>query len=180
MVLRGIIEKILIIVNPASFGYRTVRVLVRTSSEITKDDVIAWVKQFGDITHYAYHIGRTSMVALIIKKSMDNKTIQSLNNSLKPATVSSIVVDELPVSTNLSETDLRIIKCLLLSSARMQISEIAKELGISEKTTIRNLDRMKERRILEFSLQCDPGFYNRVHPICNSNTYIPQMEIFLK
>jgi predicted DNA-binding transcriptional regulator len=97
------------------------------------------------------------MAALIIKKSLDNKTIQSLNDSLKPATVSSIIVSELPVSTNLSETDLRIIKCLLLSGARMQISEIAKELDISEKTTTRRLDRMKEGRILEFSLQCDPA-----------------------
>ena len=45
----------------------------------------------------------------------------------------------------------------MLSGARMQISEIAKELGISEKTTTRNLARMKEQRILEFSLQCDPA-----------------------
>ena len=157
MLRRGIIEKFLIIVNPASFGYRTVRVLVRTTNEVNKDDVIACVKQFGDITHYAHHIGRTSMVALIIKKSLDNKTIQSLNNFLKPATVSSVVVGELPVSTNLSKTDLKIIKCLLLSGARMQISEIAKELDISEKTTTRRLDRMKEGGILEFSLQFDPA-----------------------
>ena len=57
---------------------------------------------------------------------------------------------------DLRETDLRIIKCLLLSGARMEISEIAKELGISEKTTTRRLDRMTEGRLLEFSLQCDP------------------------
>jgi len=39
------------------------------------------------------------------------------------------------VSTDLSETDLKILKCLLLSGARMDISEVAKELVISEKTT---------------------------------------------
>ena len=57
-----IIEKfqyISIIVNPAGFGYRTVHVLVRTNNAITKDDVIARVKQFGDITHYVHHMGRT-------------------------------------------------------------------------------------------------------------------------
>lgn len=97
------------------------------------------------------------MAALIIKKSLDNKTIQSLSDSIKPATVSSVVVSEFPVSTNLSETDLRIIKCLLLSGARMEISEIAKELDISKKTTTRRLDRMKEGRLLEFSIQCDPA-----------------------
>ncbi|MGH9986336.1 MAG: winged helix-turn-helix transcriptional regulator, partial [Nitrososphaeraceae archaeon] len=41
-------------------------------------------------------------------------------------------VAELSVASNdLSETDLRIIKCLLLSGARIEISDIAKEVGIS-------------------------------------------------
>jgi DNA-binding Lrp family transcriptional regulator len=39
----------------------------------------------------------------------------------------------------------------------MEISEIAKEVGISEKTTTRRLDRMQEGRLLDFSLQCDPA-----------------------
>jgi len=52
---------------------------------------------------------------------------------------------------------MRIIKCMLLSNARMEISEIARELSISEKTVTRRLDRMKEQRQLEFSIQCDPA-----------------------
>ena len=58
---------------------------------------------------------------------------------------------------DLSETDLRIIKCLLLSGARTEISDIAKEVSISEKTTTRRLDRMKEARLIDFSLQCSPA-----------------------
>jgi DNA-binding Lrp family transcriptional regulator len=46
---------------------------------------------------------------------------------------------------------------LLLLGARAEISEIANELGISEKTTTRRLNRMKEDRLLEFSIQCDPA-----------------------
>ena len=157
MVRSGIIEKFIVRVNPAGFGYRTAHVLVmRNNNRITKDDVIHRVKQFGDIAYHVHHMGRTSMAALIIKKSLDDKTIQSLNDSLKPAIVNRISVSELPVSANLSETDLRIIKCLLISGARMEISDIANELGISEKTTTRRLDRMKEGRLLEFSIQCDP------------------------
>ena len=91
------------------------------------------------------------LCCFIIKESLDKKTIQSLSDSLKPATVRRITVSELPVSTDLSETDLRIIKCLLQSDARMEIYKIASELGISEKTTTRRLDRMKEGRLLEFS-----------------------------
>jgi DNA-binding Lrp family transcriptional regulator len=64
----------------------------------------------------------------------------------------SIAVTELSASTDLSETDLRVIRCLLLSGARMEISEIAKEVGISEKTATRRLNRMKEGAFIRFSL----------------------------
>jgi DNA-binding Lrp family transcriptional regulator len=113
----------------------------------------------------------TSVAALIIKKPLDEKITQSLNDRLKPATVVRISVAELSVaaSTDLSETDLRIIKCLLLSGARIEISDIAKEVGISEKTTTRRLNRMKESRLLDFSLQCSPaamiGYIQFVIPI---------------
>jgi DNA-binding Lrp family transcriptional regulator len=157
MVRSGIIEKFIVRVNPAGFGWRTARVLVSTNNGITKDDVIQRIKQFGDLAYHVHHMGRTTVAALIIKKSLDKKTIQSLNDSLKPATVSRITVSELPILTDLSETDLRIIKCLLLSGARMEISDIAKELGISEKTITRRLDRLKERRLLNFSLQYNPA-----------------------
>jgi len=157
MVRSGIIEKFILRVNPAGFGYRTAHVLVMRNDGITKEDVIERVKQFADLAYHVHHMGRTSMAALIIKESLNDKIVQSLNNSLKPAIVNGISVSELAVSKDLSDTDLRIIKCLLLSGARMEISEIAKELGISEKTTTRRLDSMTEGRLLEFSLQCDPA-----------------------
>jgi DNA-binding Lrp family transcriptional regulator len=158
MIRSGVIEKFVVRVNPAAFGYRTALVLVRANNGTTKDDVIQHIKQFGDLAYHVHHMGRTSVAALIIKKPLDDNIIQSLNDSLKPATVSGISVSELSVaSTDLSETDLRIIKCLLLSGARTEISDIAKEVGISEKTTTRRLDRMKEGRLLDFSIQCSPA-----------------------
>jgi DNA-binding Lrp family transcriptional regulator len=157
MVRSGVIGKFVVRVNPAAFGYRTALVLVRTSNGITKDDVIQRVRQFGDLAYHVHHMGRTSVAALIIKKPLDDNLIKSLNDCLKPATVISIAVSELFVSTILSETDLRIIKCLLLSGARTEISDIAKEVGISEKTTTRRLNSMKEGRLLDFSIQCDPA-----------------------
>jgi DNA-binding Lrp family transcriptional regulator len=157
MVRSGVIEKFIVRVNPARFGYRTALVLVKTDIGITKDEVIQRVKRFGALVYHVHHMGRTSVAALNINIPLDDNIIHSLNDVLKPATVSRIGVSELSVSTKLSETDLRIIKCLLLSGARMEISDIAKELGISEKTTTRRLDRMKEGRLLDFSLQCDPA-----------------------
>jgi DNA-binding Lrp family transcriptional regulator len=170
MVRSGVIERFVVRVNPAAFGYRTTIVLIRTSNGITKDDIIQRVKEFGDLAYHVHHVGRTSVAALIIKKPSDEKIIQSLNDRLKPATVVSISVTELSVaSTDLSETDLRIIKCLLLSGARIEISDIAKEVGISEKTTTRRLNKMKEMRLLDFSLQCSPaamiGYIQFVIPI---------------
>jgi DNA-binding Lrp family transcriptional regulator len=157
MVRSGVIEKFVVRVNPAAFGYRTALVLVKTSHGITKDVVIQRVKEFGDLTYHVHHMGSTSVAALIIKKPLDDNIIQSLNDRLKPATVVRTSVAELSVaSTDLSETDLRIIKCLLLSGARIEISDIAKEVGISEKTTTRRLNRIKEMRLLDFSLQCSP------------------------
>src|SRR5919107_961576 len=158
MLRSGVIEKFVVRVNPAAFGYRTAIVLIRTSNGITKEDVIQRVKEFGDRAYHAHHVGSTSVAALIIKKPLDEKLIRSLNDRLKPATVVRTSVAELSVaSTDLSDTDLRIIKSLLLSGARIEISDIAKEVGISEKTTTRRLDRMKEGRLLDFSIQCDPA-----------------------
>jgi DNA-binding Lrp family transcriptional regulator len=168
-------EKFIVRVNPAAFGYRAALVLVRTSNRITKDDVIQRVKQFGDLAYHVHHMGRTSVAALIINKPLDDNITQSLNDRLKPATVISIAVSELSLSTGLSETDLRIIKCLLLSGARMEISEIAKEVRISEKTTTRRLNGMKEGHLLDFSLQCDPasmiGYIQFAIPITVTKSY---------
>jgi DNA-binding Lrp family transcriptional regulator len=158
MVRNRVIEKFIVRVNPAAFGYRTVLVLVRANNGITKDEVIRRIKEFGDLAFHVHHMGSTSVVALIMKKPLDDNIIQSLNERLEPATVLNIAVTELSVaSDDLSETELRIIKCLLLSGARIEISEIAKEVGISEKTTTRCLNRMKEMRLLDFSLQCSPS-----------------------
>jgi DNA-binding Lrp family transcriptional regulator len=157
MVRCGVIEKFIVRVNTAAFGYRTALVLVRTNNGIAKNDVIQRVKQIGDLAYHVHHMGRTSVAALIINISLDDNIIQSFNDRLKPATVINIAVSELSVSTDLSETDLRIIKCMLLSGARTEISEIAKEVGISEKTTTISLNRMQEGRLLDFSIQCNPA-----------------------
>jgi DNA-binding Lrp family transcriptional regulator len=157
MIKSGVIERFVVRVNPAYFGYRTALILTKTNNGITKDDVVQRVKQFGDIAYHVHHMGRTSVAALLIKKSLNDSFIKSLNDHLIPATVINISIAELSVYKDLSETDLRIVKCLLLSGARTEVSDIAKEVGISEKTTTRRLDRMMDGRFLDFSIQCSPA-----------------------
>ena len=153
-----VIEKFVVRVNPIVFGFRMAIILIKISNGITKDDVIQRIKQFGDLAYYVHHIGRTCVAALIIEKPLDDVFVQALNHILKPAiTMSITILEHRIVSINLSETDLRIIKCLLLSGARTEISEIAVEVGISEKTTTRRLNKMKEANILDFSIQCSPS-----------------------
>ncbi|HEX7031654.1 MAG TPA: AsnC family transcriptional regulator [Nitrososphaera sp.] len=158
MVSGGVIEKFAVRVNPATFGYRTAFVTVRTNNGITRDEVIRRVRQFGDIAVHVHQMGRTSGADLIIDDSwnaIDAK--KSLGDHLKPATIGGIAVSHVPVSMDPSETDLRIIRCLLQSGARMEISEIASQVGISEKTATRRLDRMIEGRVMDFTLQCNPA-----------------------
>jgi DNA-binding Lrp family transcriptional regulator len=158
MIHQKVIEKFVVRVNPAAFGFKLVILLVKTGNGINKDDVINRVKQLGEMAYNVYHMGRTCVAALIIKKPVDDLFIKSLNRCLMPATVVSIIAIESRVeSIILSETDLRIIKCLLLSGARTEIADIAKEVGISEKTITRRLTRMKEANILDFSIQCSPS-----------------------
>jgi DNA-binding Lrp family transcriptional regulator len=157
MIHQKVIEKFVVRVNPAAFGFKVAIVLIRTGNGINKDDVIKRVKQLGDIAYYVYHMGRTCVTALIIKKPLDDLFIQSLNRRLMPASVVSIITLESRIeSIVLSETDLRIIRCLLLTGARTEIADIAREVGISEKTTTRRLTRMKDANILDFSIQCSP------------------------
>src|SRR5919108_3069352 len=80
MIRSGVIEKFVVRVNPAAFGYRTALVLVRANNGIAKDDVIRRVKQFGDLAYHVHHMGRTSVAALIINKPLDDSIIQSLND----------------------------------------------------------------------------------------------------
>ncbi len=158
MVYHGVIEKFVVRVNPIAFGFKVAIVLIKNSNGINKDNVIKRVKQLGDLAYHVHHMGRTCVAALIIKKPLDDMFVQTLNHRLKPATVVSITVLERRVEPiDLSETDLRIIKCLLFSGARTEISDIAVEVAISEKTTTRRLNRMKEANILDFSIQCSPS-----------------------
>lgn len=157
MVSSRVIERFVVRVNPATFGYRSAFVTIKTNNEITRDEAIQRVRQFGDIAAHVHQMGRISGADLLIGESWNADAVKSLGDRLKPATIGGIAVSHVPVSMEPSETDLRIIRCLVQSGARAEISEIAKQVGISEKTTTRRLDRMREGRIMDFTLQCDPA-----------------------
>src|SRR5262249_12376500 len=113
MMSSGIIEKFIVRVNPAAFGYRSTGVVMQTNNGISKDQVIQRVRQFGDLAFHAHQMGRKTAASLLTRESLDSRAIEAINHRIKPATVDSIAVSHVPVMVNLSETDLKIIKCLL-------------------------------------------------------------------
>ena len=56
--------------------------------------------------------------------------------------------------TNIINSDLKIIKALL-SNARMDISNIAKETSLSARTITRRLEKMKEHHVVDFTIFMD-------------------------
>ena len=82
MVHHGVIEKFVVRINPATFGFKVTLVLIKTSNGINKDNVIKRVKQLGDLAYHVHHIGSTCVAALIIKKPLDEKFVQILNHRL--------------------------------------------------------------------------------------------------
>lgn len=157
MMYHDVIEKFVVRVNPSIFGLGIAILLIKTSNKITKDEVIQRIKRFGHLAYHIYHMGRTCVTALIIDKPLDDVTIHSIKQHLLPANIINIsILNDDPVSITITETDFRIIKCLLLLGARTEIADIAREVGISEKTTTRRLARMKEANLIDFSIQCSP------------------------
>lgn len=98
MIKNGIIEKFVVRVNPAAFGYMAAHVSVRTNNGITKDDAVQRARQFGDIAYHVHQMGRVSAAGLIIKEPLDKNAVSSLDDHLKPATVSGVAVSHMPVS----------------------------------------------------------------------------------
>jgi DNA-binding Lrp family transcriptional regulator len=57
----------------------------------------------------------------------------------------------------LSDTDLRIIKCLL-SNPRMDLNDMGRITSMSAKTVHRRLTRMRDNNVLKFFILCNPAY----------------------
>ena len=152
MISNDIIQKFVVTVNPALFGYEKecIIVLKRVNKTIKEQDILNRVNLLGDVFAYAKQLGGASIFVLSVRDGAQDK-IRILTDLLKPSEVESIFVRYSPVNMALNNTDLKIMKCLL-PNPRMQVEEIAKEISISTKTVSRRLEKMRESHILEFSI----------------------------
>jgi DNA-binding Lrp family transcriptional regulator len=156
MISHGIIQNFVVRINPVIFGYEkecilTVRHYYKSMKE--EPDIVEKLKLLGDVYVYAKQLGGDSIFVLAIKPGAEDKIVLMID-LLKPAIVDSKFVDYKPTSIRITISDFKIIKCLL-SNARMEIADIAKDASISSKTVARRIDKMREGRILEFSILRD-------------------------
>lgn len=155
MIQSEVIEKFVVRVNPAAFGYKAAPVSTRLLGHVKGRDSKACGPVWGPYFSCAPDGGLCRRHSRW--RVLGWQRHPGACGSLRPATVIGVVVNHVPVSASLSETDLRILRCLLKSGARTEVPEIAKELCISEKTATRRLEKMKEGQLLDFSLQFSPA-----------------------
>src|ERR671924_656820 len=148
MISTGVIEKFVVKVNPVSLGYGMSCMLIVREHTAHTDDLVSRLNLLGDVSIHSKCMGGISTFCLAIKEGHEDK-LELLRHSLKPATVhfmftspSSSSSSYLHSKHELSETDLKIIKCLL-SNPRMDMNDIAKKTSISARTVNRRLTRMK-------------------------------------
>jgi DNA-binding Lrp family transcriptional regulator len=138
--------------------------IVREHTENT-DDIVNHLNLLGDVSTHAKCLGGISAFCFAIKEGHEDK-LKLLVDSLKPAAVQVMFTSKLSSSSStsdlrnklkLSDSDLRIIKCLL-SNPRMDMNDIGRQTSMSAKTVNRRLTRMKDDNILRFFISCNPAY----------------------
>lgn len=152
MVSNGTIRSFVLRINPTALGYEKGCILIIRDIDKTakEQDIINKINLIGDIHTYAKELGRASLFLLAVRAGAEDKIV-ILTDMLKPAAVESIFVSYRPLTMEIRNSDLQIIKCLL-SDPRMLVEDIAKETSLSPKTISRRLEKMGENHILDFTI----------------------------
>jgi DNA-binding Lrp family transcriptional regulator len=157
-------------VNPVALGYGVGCMLIVREHTANTDDIINRLNLIGDVSIHSKCMGGISTFCLAIKEGHEDK-LELLLDSLKPASVRIMFTSKLSSSFStipskfsssnmgikheLTETDLRIIKCLI-SNPRMEMNDIARETSISARTVNRRLTKLKDDNVLKFFILCNP------------------------
>jgi DNA-binding Lrp family transcriptional regulator len=165
MLSTGVIEEFVVKVNPVALGYgMSCMLIVREHTENT-NDIVNHLNLLGDVASHIKCLGGISAFCLAIKQGNEDK-LKLLFDSLKLATVHIMFTSKLSSSSSrtdlrnkqeLSNTDLRIIKCLL-SNPRMDLNEVGRKTLMSAKTVNRRLTRMRDNNVLKFLILCNPAY----------------------
>jgi DNA-binding Lrp family transcriptional regulator len=154
MVSKGIIQKFIVMVNPAIFGYeKQCFLIVRNIDKIITEEegyIFNQLNLLGDVQFYVKQLGGDAIFLLLVRPEAEEKT-ELITNLLKPATIEYRFTMINSPSMNVSISDLKIIKCLLFN-ARMEIADIANEASVSPRTATRRIEKMRQHHIIDFRI----------------------------
>jgi DNA-binding Lrp family transcriptional regulator len=154
MISSNIIQSFNVIVNPIALGCNKVCILRgRCGNKTNEGDIRKKIDQLGNLMIRVQHLGRWFEYGFSVEERF-NDEIKLLVDLVGPEVTYRIFQIKPFIYHDLSESDLKIIKCLLFNP-RMDISHIAGQISISGKTVTRRLNMMIQNQILRFSVLCD-------------------------
>jgi DNA-binding Lrp family transcriptional regulator len=156
MLLNGVIQSFVVLINPLIFGYEKLCVLiVKNIDKATKEqDIFTKLSLLGDLVAYSEELQGSYIFRFYVKDITQYK-IETVTDLLKPATVEAFFADFSPPPTmKIHSSDLEIMKCLL-SDARKSVENIAKETSLSPKTVARRLEKMRRNYVSQFTISRD-------------------------
>jgi len=154
LIAHGVILGFTAAVSPRVFGFsRVCHVVVKDTRN--QEATLGRLKLFGQIITMMECVGGVTTFEIGVSGDRTDEDLQSVRTVLMPAEVLSITsAPASPVRERLNATDLRIMK-RMISDPTMRIVDLAREVRVSSKTAGERLGRMKEARILRFSVDLD-------------------------
>lgn len=156
MVSNSIIHGFVVLINPVILGYEKLYVLIvkNIDKTVKEQDLFKRISLLGDVIAYSEELEGSYIFGLYVKDIAQDK-IETVTDLLKPATVEIFFAAFRPPTTlKIHNSDLEIMKCLL-SDGRMRVEGIAKETSLSPRTVTRRLEKMRENRVLLFTISRD-------------------------
>ena len=153
MISNGIIHRFVVLINPVIFGYEKLFVLIvkNIDKTVKEQDLFKKITLLGDIVAYSEELEGSYIFGLYVKDIVQDK-IETVAHLLKPATAETFFAAyRPPAAMKIHNSDLEIMKCLL-SDARMRVEDIAKKTSLSPRTVARRLEKMRENRVLLFTI----------------------------
>jgi DNA-binding Lrp family transcriptional regulator len=147
-----IIENFIIKVDPPVLGLGVLYIVV--SGQNTKE-ILEQIRLVGKPFFVVPCVGGVTVCGIVAKGNMDEK-IELANKLMKDVRVLSIFEAENPgFDSNLTKTDLEILK-QLMKNPREKIESLSKKTNFSTKTVTRCIEKFNENEGIQFTLAYDP------------------------
>ena len=147
-----IIERFAVKVEPPVLGFGVLYFVVTGQN---MDEILKQVSLVGDPFFVVPCVGGITVCSIVVRDRSDKK-IELAKQLMKDVRVLSIFEAESPgYSSNLTKTDLEILK-KLMDNPREKIETLAKKTNLSTKTVTRCLEKLQKNDGIQFTLVYDP------------------------